>query len=438
MHDPSRTWFRLAAILCALALMASACGDDGSQETSAGDDATVPEGGGTAVEDAINVPGDHDTIQAAVDAASPGDLILIEPGVYHESVQVQTENLVIRGLDRNEVILDGEFDEDFPHGFQVFANGVAIENLTTRNFTSNGVFFTGSYDDDFVLTGYRASYITAHNNGDYGIYAFNASEGLFEHSYGSGHPDSAVYVGQCRPCNAVVTDITAENNALGYSGTNASGNLWVINSEWRNNRVGMVPNTLSSEELGPQGDGIFAGNYVHDNGNDQTPRKGGDWDLAFGVGLVVAGGNGNTVTKNLVTDNGRGGIAVSLFPSGDDIFTASQNQVTDNIISGSGLADLVLIGTADGMNCFSGNEFDTSLPPNLEEQAPCEGEMASELTGEQFEIVDEEYQTIDYTEVPAPDLAFENMPDAATAPARPAIDMMPTGMSLDGISAPTP
>ena len=39
------------------------------------------------------------------------------------------------------------------------------------------VFFTGSYEDNIILDGYRASYVTVHNNGDYGIYAFNAENG---------------------------------------------------------------------------------------------------------------------------------------------------------------------------------------------------------------------------------------------------------------------
>ena len=58
----------------------------------------------------LHVPDDHDTIQAAVDAAEPGDLILIEPGTYEEAVDVETEDLTIRGLDRNEVVLDGGFE----------------------------------------------------------------------------------------------------------------------------------------------------------------------------------------------------------------------------------------------------------------------------------------------------------------------------------------
>ncbi len=55
------------------------------------------------------------TVQSAVDAASPGDWILIWPGVYHEEstqwltagVWIQTPNLHIRGPNRNQVIIDG-------------------------------------------------------------------------------------------------------------------------------------------------------------------------------------------------------------------------------------------------------------------------------------------------------------------------------------------
>ena len=57
----------------------------------------------------------YSTVQGAVDAARPGDWILIYPGVYHEKsarwptagVWVDKPDLHIRGLDRNRVIIDG-------------------------------------------------------------------------------------------------------------------------------------------------------------------------------------------------------------------------------------------------------------------------------------------------------------------------------------------
>ncbi len=454
----------IPAVLISFGLLAAACGGGGSTEadTAAGGDqatvsstaaptttgapeATAPETSApettvaettTTADDnplgALRVPEDYRTIQEAVDAASEGDLVLIGPGVYNEAVIVETDNLVIRGLDRNEVILDGQFDDSRPNGFTVFSNGVAIENLTTRNYANNGIFFTGSYDDDIILTGYRASYITAHNNGDYGVYAFNATEGLIDNVYGSGHPDSAVYVGQCQPCNVIVSHVLGENNALGYSGTNSGGNLWVINSEFRNNRVGIVPNTLNSEELAPQNGAVFAGNYVHDNGNEATPRKNSDWDLAFGVGIVVAGGNDNLISKNLVRDNSAAGIAVSFFPDGDTLWPAANNEVTDNVVVDNGV-DLVLLADPNGGNCFSGNQFGTSAPIDIEVVAGCGLEPGEHL--ETYSIPDSSGLTaLDYTEVPPPG-PQPNMPDAATAPPEPAVNLMPT-ITIEDISVP--
>ena len=103
------------------------------------------------------------------------------------------------------------------------------------------------------MHGYRGSYLTAYNNGDYGVFAYDSDWGQFDRSYASGSPDSGFYIGQCNPCHAVVTGVLAEHNALGFSGTNASGDLAIVNSEWRYNMSGIVPNTLDSERLAPSG-----------------------------------------------------------------------------------------------------------------------------------------------------------------------------------------
>mgnify|MGYP003844477219 CR=1 FL=1 len=132
-----------------------ACGGDDSSSTSAAPSTDVasseaPSTDAPATEGVLNVPADYATIQEAVDAAVEGDLILIAPGTYNEAVQVTTNNIIIRGLDRNTVVLDGNFELD--NGIRVVgANGVALENMTAMNYTKNGFFWTG-------VTGFRGDY----------------------------------------------------------------------------------------------------------------------------------------------------------------------------------------------------------------------------------------------------------------------------------------
>src|SRR5918997_1804859 len=254
----------LGMLLASVLVLTAACGgdDDAASDDQSGDDTT--EQGAT-----LRVPEDHDTLQAAVDAAAPGDLILVGPGTYEEAVTVETDELTIRGLDRNEVILDGGFELD--NGIRVVgANGVAIENMTARNYTNNGFFWTG-------VEGYRGSYLTTYRIGDYGVYAFESTQGLLEHSYASGSPDAGFYIGGCYPCDAVIDDVVAEINGLGYSGTNSGGNLLIVNSTFRDNRAGIVPNSGTYEPCYPERETTIVGNIVHSNNNTETPAI----DVAF-------------------------------------------------------------------------------------------------------------------------------------------------------------
>ena len=304
----------------------------------------------------VRVPQDAPTIQEAVDDARPGGLVLISPGVYHEAVTVRTPFLTIRGTDRNRVILDGGFRLE--NGIHVIeADGVAVENMTARHYLLNGFLWSSVF-------GFRGSFLTAYDDGDYGLFAYDSQYGQFDHSYASGHPDSGFYIGQCNPCHAVVADVLAEDNALGFSGTNAGGGLYVVNSEWRDNFAGIVPNTLDSEENPPQHDAVIAGNWVHDNGNPNAPSEPLEYP-SLGIGIVVNGGRGNLVTQNLVEGNGVFGIA--LLPSPDRHFWATQdNRVTDNLVRDSGRADLALGAPSAGGDCFGGNEFGTSAPAAIE------------------------------------------------------------------------
>jgi plastocyanin len=366
------------------------------------------------------VPQDHQTIQAAVDAARPGDLVLVGPGVYREEVKVTVPSLVVRGSDRNRVIVDGEFRR--PNAISVTADGVAVENLTVRNALINGLFWTG-------VRGYRASYVTAYNNKDYGIYAFDSVDGVFEHSYASGSPDSGFYIGQCHPCDAVIDQVVAEHNALGYSGTNAGGNLQIVRSTWRRNWAGIVPNTLDSELLPPFRQVDVVGNLVVANGDRGAPGVGFQW-AAFGNGILLGGGNDSRVERNLVVDHPNHGILVT--PNLDQHFwTSSGNTVRGNVVRGSGRADLAMAAPAGAGNCFSGNRFRTSIPVGLELFQPCGGlrlpvRMDLSTTLQSLGLVAEAntgtYPDNRPEDAPVPP-AQAQLPGGAGAPVRPAVDV---------------
>jgi hypothetical protein len=367
------------------------------------------------------VPADYPTIQAAVDAADQGDLVLVDRGIYRETVDVRTPGLTIRGVDRNEVIIDGEFER--ANGIQaIFTDGVVVENLTTMNHTRNGVFWSG-------VRGYRGSYVTAVNNGDYGIYAFDSGDGLFEHSYASGSPDASFYIGQCNPCDAVITDSIGEYSGLGYSGSNASTNIYIVNNVFRFNGTGAAPNSLDSELLPPAENVVVAGNLIHDNGYGEFPHKTAQW-ATQGIGIAMAGTVDSQAIRNLIFNHPLNGIQV--FSNIDaNVWMPSDNTVSENVVRGSGLGDLVLTGPSQSGNCFEDNEFGWTMPAALELKQPCEGLRFPALwelgaLSAQFGRVIERGLGLDpdthYGDMPQPS-AQPQMPGGADAPVVPAVDV---------------
>jgi hypothetical protein len=161
-------------------------------------------------------PGQYTSIQAAVDAAQPGDWILIAPGDYHPTnditnpptpseasvgwfggVEIDTPYVHLRGMDRNSTIVDGTLassptacsgnpaDQNFGasipavsggapigrNGILVWkADGVSVDNLTTCNFITgssgggNEVWWDGQPTEATTgtlgLVGYSGSYLT--------------------------------------------------------------------------------------------------------------------------------------------------------------------------------------------------------------------------------------------------------------------------------------
>jgi hypothetical protein len=329
----------------------------------------------------IRVPVDAPTISAAVSLARPGDMVLVAPGVYHESVEIDTPRITLRGTSRDKVVIDGRLQQ--PNGVVVSAPGVAVENLTVENNTQNGVLVTGSasavaglpgrsggYDtgDEPVtfLKSFLVSYVTATRNGLYGIYAFSAQDGVIEHSYASGGADSGIYVGQCKPCRVVVRDNVAELNAVGYEGTNAGGDMYVVGNRLVGNRVGLTTNSDHQEKLLPQRGAVVAGNLISDNQQTRTPEQA---DGGWGIGVGVDGGSGNQFVRNRITGNTDAGFVITATAD----IPPDGNRITDNTFTANGVDIGWTFPTATHGrgNCLRGNALRTTVPARLAVTASC-------------------------------------------------------------------
>ena len=424
------------------------------------------------------IAGQFATIQAAVDAAKPDDWILVGPGDYHEradyrvnrgpeptndpaALVISTSGLHIRGMNRNRVIVDGTkpgaspcssspADQDFGvtarDGHRLGRNGILIwkasdtwiENLTACNFllggqgegtTGNEIWWDGGHGSGRIgIHGLWGNYITATTTffattgtaEDYGIFTSNSSGGTIDHAYASNAADSGFYIGACEQvCDQTLNHALAEYNALGYSGTNAGGQLVIENSEFAYNQDGFDTNSQNNDDaISPQNGAcpsggvspitkthscwVFIHNYVHDNNDSHAPGIGVAGAGPVGTGLSISGGRNDTIMDNRFVNNGAWGVIFVPYPDTEIptppeacqggiyagpptylcVFDDWGNAVLDNTFTNDGffgndtngdVAELTM--TSAPSNCFVGN-IDTSgsgltsSPSGLEQTKP--------------------------------------------------------------------
>ena len=246
----------------------------------------------------IHVPLDYSTIQAAVNASSPGDTILVGAGTYNETVTVG-KNLSLIGAGSSNSIIDGR---GLGPGVNITgAGGVTVSGFTIRNadIVSSGVIV--AFSDDVTITDniIRAS---SQSNGTY-IVGSNA--------------------------------VTVQNN-------NITANVWGIAVQ------GGFGNTIRANNVtgNSVGIGVFSsqGNKITDN-QLRKAQKGLEFNYASmsnvvarniisnnTFGLWVQSSSQNLVTENNIDFNNQGASPVGVYLRGTSGNTIYHNNIRNNTI----------------------------------------------------------------------------------------------------------
>jgi parallel beta-helix repeat protein len=337
------------------------------------------------------------TIQAAIDAAQPGDTVLVPPGIYRESVLVSKSHLRIVGS--RAAVIDaegfrtgirvgtGRISRDGPSPacppFEV--EGFTLSGLTIKHASFSGAFLIGV--DGYRLTGTR--YV---DNPVYGPFPVCSHKGLidFNQVVGGGSAvgpslDTGIYVGDDDQVTVRHNSVT--NYVIGVVVENTI-HATVQNNLLQGNTAGIYVAVLPDHPRPFTDDVVVERNQVLRNNlpNPVSPDSGDEiGGVPTGVGIVNLGSDHVVVRHNRILGNDSLGVIVlqNLFGPIDARIEPDPdfNQVRGNVLLQNGQhpdpvraitpgADIVYDGTGTG-NCFAYNVFATEFPTGITALFPC-------------------------------------------------------------------
>jgi hypothetical protein len=328
------------------------------------------------------VIGPGQSIQAAVNAARPGDTVFLRPGVYHQSVQIRTDDITLRGSGAfhggtvlvppkkfPRTLCNGIFG---PTGICILAKNVdpktgavitpvrgdRVTGIWVGGFPANGVFGYGT-------EGLQVTRVVAVNDGDYGISRFVSTKTVFADDVATGNAEAGFYVGDSPDADTVVRDDQAFGNQFGIFVRHARQVL-VTNNFVRGNCQGIM--ILDDGQPGGAGRVTVVDNRVVSN-NKFCPKHGDTPVNLQGGGILLLGATNSFVAFNSVSGNrgkqiNSGGIVVASARALSHGSNPNFDTIVRNVAFGNRPADLIWDGTGIGVR-FRANVCGTSLPPGL-------------------------------------------------------------------------
>jgi parallel beta-helix repeat protein len=325
-----------------------------------------------------NIIGVTTTIQAAVDAANPGDTVRVPPGTYHESVLVTKDDITIEGsagaiLDGTGLTGSGITVRSLNPSARI--NGFKLSGLRIQNYVRNGVILNRV--DNYQID--HGEYV---DNVAYGIFPIRSSHGLIEFNKVSGSDDTGIYIGQSS--DAIIRNNHVTDCTVGIS-VEVSSNMAIQDNRVMENTIGVLAALLPGLSVTETRNIEISRNLVMRNNRPNPVSDPGDIlsQLPSGVGILIFGADQVTVTDNKIVDNNSAGVAVVQVPPALAALDLriepfpDQNQIHGNVVLSNGSdpdpkiapfppSDLIwdLSGTG---NCWADNVYKTSFPAILPE-----------------------------------------------------------------------
>ncbi|MBV9203957.1 MAG: right-handed parallel beta-helix repeat-containing protein [Actinobacteria bacterium] len=328
------------------------------------------------------VVGPGQSIQAAVNRASPGDTVLIKPGVYRQSVQIRTDGITLRGsgaFSGGTVLAPPKsFPKTLcnsffgPTGVCILAKAVntstgavlvpvrddTVTGLLVKGFPGNGVFGYGT-------DGLQVTRVVAIDDGGYGVSRFESTRTLFADDIAIGNDEAGFYVGDSPDADTVVRDDQAYGNQFGIFIRHARQVL-VTGNRASGNCQGIL--VLDDGQAGGAGNAIIVANSVSAN-NKFCPKSEDTPVSTQGGGILLLGATRTVVAANNVHGNSgkqfnSGGIVVLSAHAISGGSNPNFDTIAGNTAFGNHPADLVWDRTGTGVQ-FKANHCGTSIPPGL-------------------------------------------------------------------------
>lgn len=338
----------------------------------------------------------YGTIQAAVDAAQPGDTIIVHAGTYNESVVISTDDISLKG--EAGAILDGT-DLGNVNAITLSANGVTIRGFEIRDYGGQGIRADGTIGTP--LSGITLRHLNIHDVGSFpgghghAIDIRNAADVMIKQVTVAVGPGAVSWAEGIRLQSIVGVQVINADVDGGVNGVNFALST---EAELGPPTSGVVKgstfanNSFISVFIAHSTDATIVGNEITDaalfgiyagwgTGVSGITIKGNEVSGSGVYGITLSGATNSEVSKNTVTGSGSDGIALYAMFGGTSNNQVEKNKVSsssrygislrgeasDNLIkknkvSGSGTFDLHWDGSGSG-NTWEKNVYGTSNLP---------------------------------------------------------------------------